>query len=582
MGNGIILCVDDERVVLNGLQSQLIRDFGTSYTIEMAESGEEALELVTNWIDSGNDIPIVIADQLMPGIKGHELLKKIHQVSPETYTVLLTGYTDLEAVTEAVNHANLYRYISKPWEGNDLLLTVREAIKGFYQDRQLEEQNKLLERHNKELEKLVEERTGELMREKMESDKLLKNILPEETAAELKEKGEATPHSYKMVSVLFTDFLSFTKAASEISPQELIQTLNECFSAFDNITEKNNLEKIKTIGDAYMCAGGLPVKNTTNAIDAVNAALEIIDWLENWNNERFEKGLKKWEIRIGIHTGELIAGVVGTKKFAYDLWGDAVNVASRMESCGEKGKVNISPITYELIKDHFDCEYRGKQIAKGKGEMDMYFVNAKRSSSLNNLERIDFNNTKQFILEKLKTELPKNLYYHGIHHTIKVYNIALELIKHEALSDYDALLLKTAVLFHDSGLILQSDEHEQIGCRYAKEILPKFGYTGEEIEKICGIIMATRIPQSPKTKLEEIICDADLDYLGRNDFEELSENLFKELNHLKPMSREQWIKMEIQFLEEHQYFTEYSKKLRGEKKKEHLKLLKESLTNKNV
>lgn len=374
MERGIIICIDDERVVLNGLQAQLSRSFGADYAIELAESGEEAIELIHELIREGNNILVAISDQLMPGIKGHELLRKIHEISPDTYTVLLTGHSDLEAVTEAVNYANLYRYIAKPWEGNDLLMTVKEAIKGFYQNRQLEEQNKLLERHNKELETLVEERTQQLRAEKLRTDELLLNVLPEEIAAELKEKGEATPRQYEMVTVLFTDFQSFTQLAAETTPQDMIHTLNECYSVFDSIIDRHNLEKIKTIGDAYMCAGGLPKENTTNAADAVAAALEIQQWAGRWNADREARGLKSWNIRLGIHTGTLIAGVVGKKKFSYDIWGDAVNTASRMESHGEAGKVNISEATYELVKDKFSCQYRGRIEAKGKGVMKMYFV----------------------------------------------------------------------------------------------------------------------------------------------------------------------------------------------------------------
>lgn len=380
MGKGIIICVDDERIVLNGLQSQLGRDFGANFSIELAESGEEALDLVTELIQAGDEIVVVISDQLMPGIKGHELLKQTHLLTPSTYNILLTGQTDIEAVTEAVNYANLYRYMSKPWEGNDLIMTIKEAIKGFYQNKQLEEQNKLLERHNKELEKLVEERTYELRLEKEKSETLLLNILPGQVASELKIKGEATPRYYKMASILFTDFSSFTKSASFITPLELIRTLNECFSAFDEIIERNNLEKIKTIGDAYMCAGGIPEENNTNAIDAVNAALEINNWINNWNTQRLNARLPKWEIRIGVHSGELIAGVVGKKKFAYDVWGDAVNIASRMESSGEVGKVNISSKTEELVNEFFKCTYRGKIAVKGKDPMDMYYVEEKLSN----------------------------------------------------------------------------------------------------------------------------------------------------------------------------------------------------------
>jgi class 3 adenylate cyclase len=210
--------------------------------------------------------------------------------------------------------------------------------------------------------------------EKDRSDKLLLNILPEETAEELKEKGSATPKHYDKVSVLFTDFKGFTKIAEKLTPQELVAELNQCFLEFDKIIDKHNLEKIKTIGDAYMCAGGIPKANDTNPMDVVAAGLEIKEYMENLKMERESRGEDYWELRIGIHTGSVIAGVVGKNKFAYDIWGDAVNTASRMESSGIPGKVNISGTTYELIKDKFECTYRGKIQAKNKGEIDMYIV----------------------------------------------------------------------------------------------------------------------------------------------------------------------------------------------------------------
>lgn len=210
--------------------------------------------------------------------------------------------------------------------------------------------------------------------EKERSEKLLLNILPYETAEELKEKGSATPKQYDMVSVLFTDFKGFTTIAEKLTPEQLIAELNQCFLEFDKIIDAHNLEKIKTIGDAYMCAGGIPVANTTNPVDVVNAGIEIKAYMDRMKAEREASGLEYWELRIGIHTGKVIAGVVGKNKFAYDIWGDAVNTASRMESSGEPGKVNISGDTYELVKNQFNCVYRGKIKAKNKGDIDMYFV----------------------------------------------------------------------------------------------------------------------------------------------------------------------------------------------------------------
>ncbi len=216
--------------------------------------------------------------------------------------------------------------------------------------------------------------------EKDRSDRLLLNVLPAETAEELKEKGSATPKHYDMVSVMFTDFKGFTRIAEKLSPQELVAELDACFLEFDRIIDKHKLEKIKTIGDAYMCAGGIPAPNTTNPVDIVRAGLEIREFMERKKKEREARGEEYWELRIGIHTGPVIAGVVGKNKFAYDIWGDAVNIASRMESSGIPGKVNISGCTYEFIKDHFRCLHRGQIQAKNKGAIDMYFVEHEHGS----------------------------------------------------------------------------------------------------------------------------------------------------------------------------------------------------------
>lgn len=206
---------------------------------------------------------------------------------------------------------------------------------------------------------------------KRRSDELLHNILPEETARELKQKGYAEARQFDSATVLFTDFKGFTRIAEHLSPHDVVEAINECFSAFDKIIEKYHIEKIKTIGDAYMAAGGLPVPDEHNAENVVMAALEMRDFIVELKKQKGEYG---FEMRIGIHTGPVVAGIVGIKKFQYDIWGDTVNTAARMESSGGVGKVNISETTYELVKDKFNCIHRGKIEAKGKGEIDMYFV----------------------------------------------------------------------------------------------------------------------------------------------------------------------------------------------------------------
>ncbi len=209
-------------------------------------------------------------------------------------------------------------------------------------------------------------------REMARSEGLLINILPEETAKELKESGKVKAKKFESVTVLFTDFEAFTAHSEHIDPELLVNRLGYYFTAFDDIIEKYGLEKIKTIGDAYMCAGGLPFPIENHALKMVYAAFDILKFVEDTKAEK-ETGLS-FNVRIGINTGPLVAGVVGNKKFSYDIWGDTVNVASRMESLSDSGKINISEATYNLVKEVFECKYRGQMEVKNKGLMSMYFV----------------------------------------------------------------------------------------------------------------------------------------------------------------------------------------------------------------
>ncbi|MFN8359515.1 MAG: adenylate/guanylate cyclase domain-containing protein [Candidatus Kapaibacterium sp.] len=217
----------------------------------------------------------------------------------------------------------------------------------------------------------LEEKNQIISEEKEKSDSLLLNILPAEVAEELKAKGTADAKHFDNVTVLFTDFKSFTTVSEQLSPQELVNELHACFKAFDEICGKYSIEKIKTIGDAYLAVCGLPLADEKHAENVVNAALEIREFMANRSKEL---GAKTFEIRIGINSGSVVAGIVGVKKFAYDIWGDTVNTAARMEQHSEAGKINISETTYALVKDQFACEYRGEIDAKNKGKLTMYFV----------------------------------------------------------------------------------------------------------------------------------------------------------------------------------------------------------------
>ncbi len=228
----------------------------------------------------------------------------------------------------------------------------------------------VLRKSEHELEGRVLQRTHELQKEQSRTKELLHNILPVGIADELSATGTVRPVRHEAASILFADFSGFTQAVSAMPAGRMVAELNEIFAAFDDIADACGVEKIKTIGDAYMAAAGLPRSCADHAHRCVRAGLRMLDYLV----ERNRTAAFKWELRIGIHSGPVVAGVVGKRKYAFDIWGDTVNVASRMESAGEAGRVNISAYTCDLIREEFDCEYRGKVDAKGKGQVDMYFV----------------------------------------------------------------------------------------------------------------------------------------------------------------------------------------------------------------
>lgn len=215
---------------------------------------------------------------------------------------------------------------------------------------------------------------NKIEKEKKRSDELLLNILPHEVANEIKLTGHSKPKTFNLVTVMFTDFKDFSRVSQNISAELLVAELDHCFSAFDQMLQKYKIEKIKTVGDAYLCVSGLPVSSPTHATDMVNAAIEMRNFMLERKKEKESKGEIPFEMRIGINTGPVVAGIVGVKKYAYDIWGDTVNVAARMEQNSKAGKINISGSTYELVKDEFNCVHRGKIEAKNTGEIDMFFV----------------------------------------------------------------------------------------------------------------------------------------------------------------------------------------------------------------
>jgi ligand-binding sensor domain-containing protein/class 3 adenylate cyclase/predicted metal-dependent HD superfamily phosphohydrolase len=476
---------------------------------------------------------------------------------------------------------------------------VKLELKIAERTREIREQNIKIEKQKyliEEKKNHVEEQKMLLEIEKEKTEKLLKNILPVSVSEEIKETGRATARAYSRVSVLFTDFVGFTKISETMKPSELVNELDIYFRKFDEIIVRNNLEKIKTIGDAYMCAGGVPVRNKTNPIDACLAALQIQEAMQHMRNEAIAKGKIVWNLRLGINTGEVTAGVIGTEKLAYDIWGSTVNQAQRMEMLGEPGKVTISGQTFKYIEPYFNCTFRGKAKTKSSGLVDMYTVDSikpelsidgkgiypnERFHQILNLHQystINYYKAEKHIMKVLNEQLSPKLHYHSITHTKDVVKSVERLALLEGVTDEGLFLLKSAATYHDAGFIESYDSNEVIGARLAAEILPNYGYSQEHIQIIKELIYVTEIPHKPKNHLEEIMCDADLDYLGRDDFHEIADKLRVELREFgKINSDRKWDEIQVSFLTNHKYFTKTAIETRDARKQKHLQEIKDRL-----
>lgn len=473
---------------------------------------------------------------------------------------------------------------------------VRLELKIAERTRELTAKTEKIEQQKEKLEL----QTKELEQEKEKSERLLNNVLPKETASQLKKDGRSAARDFNMVSVMFTDFVGFTNIAEGMKAKDLVSILDKYFRKFDDITEKHDLEKIKTIGDAYMCAGGVPIRNKTNPINTVLAAIEIQEYMRQEKEKSLVKGQQYWKLRIGINTGSVSAGVIGTKRYAYDVWGSTVNRAQRMEQMCEPEKIAITEDTFEHIEPYFECRSKGKITTKNGLKIMMYDVISIKPElskdglgiepneafhklvNLHHFSKINYYKAERFILSKLKKELSPKLHYHSYDHSKDVTRQAERIAIGEGITDEDLFLLKSAASYHDAGFVEQYDKNEPVGARLAEEILPNFGYTKVHIERIKELIFVTQIPHQPKNKLEEIICDADLDYLGRDDFHEIADRLRRELReHGKIDSDKKWDEIQVSFFNQHRYFTRTSIETRRPKKLQNLQVIKERLKKDN-
>lgn len=434
------------------------------------------------------------------------------------------------------------------------------------------------------LEQIINTRTEELIMEKEKTESLLANVLPKNTANELIAKGKVTKTKYNFVTVLFSDIQGFTKIAEETNPEVLIDELDKFFFHFDSVVEKYGIEKIKTIGDAYMCAGGIPEKNRTNPVEVVLAALEMQEYMNKLKLSSEFEGMKLWDIRIGIHTGTVVAGVVGQKKLSYDIWGDTVNTASRMESSGEPGKINISGTTFEFVKDFFICTHRGKMPVKYKGEIDMYFVkgireelqgenNRPNTKFITKMKKLKLADIEEYVLKYFDDEAPPNLYFHNSSAVRNLCNQVDLLANAEKIPDEEYISLRLAAIFLYTGYISDYHKSMEASCGFMEEILPRYGLLQEDVD-MARMLIINSFNGITGSVTDNILHDAKYDYLGRVDYIRLIDKLLREeTEHGKVTGSKEWVAKQKKILLDHEFITSTAKLLRSVTVEEQVLLL---------
>lgn len=353
ISKGIILVVDDDPSNRDLLVRRLEKE---SFTVLQASCGRQALAMLRQ-----NCFDLVLLDLMMPDIDGVTVLRNIRQ-SPATAdmpVIMISASDEISSVAQCIEQG-ADDHLSKPFE--PVILHAR--VNALFDRKRLRDAERAKTRE-------LEAALREIEHQRRIAEDLLLNILPRKVAEELREKGEVDPMYFEDATIVFTDFVGFTLSSEKLPAEELVYLLHKYFVGFDRIISGYGLEKLKTIGDSYMFAGGVPEHRPSHPVDAVLAAVELVDFVQKMAEE---EPSVNWKVRVGIHTGPVIAGVVGTTKFAFDVWGETVNFGSRMESSGQPNRINISERTYSRVKDFFQCEHRGPVRIKDGREVEMYFV----------------------------------------------------------------------------------------------------------------------------------------------------------------------------------------------------------------
>ena len=499
---------------------------------------------------SKKEIGILLINIDCPSFPGFDVFRQIKEISIVKSIYIIVISKDIYSGSKMIKGLNegAIDNITKPFNPN-LIVSKIEVYKSlFYKD----------------------QRIGQL----------LGNIFPQNVLDELNTNGKFSPKRVENGVVLFTDFVNFSQKASKVKPMQLLRKLEHYFTHFDEIIGRYNLEKIKTIGDSYMVLGGVTENNKQPAIRACLAALEIRDFMIN--EKILAKAMKQdyWEIRIGIHQGPLVTGIIGTKKFSFDVWGDTVNIASRAENSASPNTISITSTIANQIKEYFVINSRGNvEIKKRGGDVEMFFLEqlkiehsfykeGKLASpeilEMCELSQIDFIHMRKNILNILKASLPDEVAYHDLSHTLNVEKSVTRYAKLEGLNENEIIILQTAALYHDAGFILTNKDNEEFAANLASIHLPKFGYKEDLISEIISIIHSTNHNKPKKTLLQKIMSDADHDYFGSADYYSVANRLRTEMaNYGLEMTDKEWIEYQLNYLEgKHRFYTETAKNIR--------------------
>ena len=543
-----ILIIDDDERLASGLKEILS---GSGNNVLVVSDHYEAIPIIRK-----REVGIILINLDSEFFIGMEILQilKNESITPNTYKLLITQGSPSAAKMVRGLNSGAVDYIVAPFSPNLVKAKIEVYKSMYYKD----------------------QRIGQL----------LQNIFPQNVLDDFNVYGKFSPKRVENGVVLFTDFVDFSASSKDLDPIVLLRQLERYFTVFDEIISRYKLEKIKTIGDAYMALAGVTEHSANPAVRACLAASEIQEYC--LNEERIAKALGRhyWQIRIGIHKGPLVAGIIGKTKFNFDVWGDSVNIASRAERVSEAGKITITQTVYEAVEPFFNVESRGEiDIQKRGGKVQMYFLKSLKKEfgmkhnfkvanselrALCDLPPFDFDNMRLDIIDKLKSLLSESLIYHDVNHTLGVEKAARRYAKLEGISEEEIYILRTAVLYHDAGFIFEYDDNEDLAIKLAQNTLPNFGYSQEQIDAVCEIIEATKSGVKPQTLLQKIMRDADHDYLGRADYKVISSRLRKELYDMRgdEFSELEWIRFQLDYLDgKHEYYTETAKNIRNSGKK---------------